>query len=97
MIHSTPKKPLEVFGTTPPFRALDEEAIRAALADPNPENPVAVEVARLIGGYTKNFQHHVERLGHIPPTILRVKGSCPIEEVAINLTTECLRATLRNS
>ena len=34
----------------------------AALNDPDPSNPIAVEVARLIEGYTKNFRAHVKRL-----------------------------------
>jgi hypothetical protein len=38
----------------------------AALEDPNSGNPIAVEVARLIEGYSENFRAHVERLGYIP-------------------------------
>ena len=77
--------------TKPQFHTLSEEAVLAALADPDPENPIAVEVARLIGGYTRNFQRHVERLGYMPSHILRTKGDCPIEEVAMRLTAETIR------
>ena len=52
------------------FSALSETEVMAALADPDPGNPIAVEVARLIEGYTENFHAHVEHLGYIPDSIL---------------------------
>jgi hypothetical protein len=70
------------------FSGLSEAEIMAALNDPDPGNPVAVEVARIIEGYTENFRAHVERLGYIPDTILHVKPQTPIEAVAMRLTTE---------
>jgi hypothetical protein len=48
---------------------LCEAEVMAALNDPDPGNPIAVEVARLIEGYTENFRDHVERWGYIPATI----------------------------
>jgi hypothetical protein len=84
----------EIVATKPQFHALSEEVVLAALADPDPENPIAVEVARLIGSYTRNFQRHVERLGSIPSNILRARGACPIEEVAMRLTAETIRDTI---
>jgi len=78
----------------PEFRLLAENAVIAALQDPDPANPIAVEVARLIDGYTRNFQAHVERRGAIPADILRIKPRWPIEAVAIRLTTETIRETL---
>jgi hypothetical protein len=39
------------------FTGLSEAEIMAALNDPG--NPIAVEVARLIEGYTENFRAHV--------------------------------------
>jgi hypothetical protein len=76
------------------FRDLTEDAVVAALQDPDPANPIAIEVARLIAAYTRNFKQHVERLGRIPPDILHLKGSSPIEAVAMRLTTEVIRDTL---
>ncbi len=76
------------------FRALPEDAVLAALQDPDPANPIAIEVARLINGYTSNFQHHVDKLGRIPPDILHIKARWPIEGVAMRLTTEVIRETL---
>lgn len=78
----------------PQFRSLAVDAVEAALEDPDPANPIAVEVARLIDGYTSNFQAHVRRLGRFPPDILRMKPRWPIEAVAMRLTTEAIRETL---
>jgi hypothetical protein len=66
----------------PEFRSLPEAAVVAALQDPDPANPIAIEVARLIDGYTSNFYAHVRRIGHIPSDILRIKPRWPIEAVA---------------
>jgi hypothetical protein len=77
----------------PEFRLLAEDAVVAALEDPDPANPIAVEVARLIDGYANNFQAHVQRLGHIPSDILRKKPRWPIEAVAMRLSTELIRET----
>jgi hypothetical protein len=77
-----------------PFRSLSEEAILEALADPAHNNTVALEVARLISGYTENFKRHVEQLGYFPSQVLRSKGSCPIEEVAMKLVTETICNTV---
>jgi hypothetical protein len=59
--------------------------------DPDPGNPIAVEVARLIEGYTENFRAHVERLGYIPDSFLHVKPQTPIEALAMRLTTEAIQ------
>jgi hypothetical protein len=76
------------------FRAMSETEIMAALQDPDPQNPIALEVARLIGAYTSNFKQHVERLGRIPSDILHIKARWPIEAVAMRLTTEVIRETI---
>ena len=76
------------------FRALPENTVLAAVQDPDPANPIAIEVARLIAGYMSNFQAHVQRLGHIPPDIFHMKGRWPIETVAMRLTTGIIRETL---
>jgi hypothetical protein len=72
----------------PEYRTLAEDAVVAALQDPDPANPIAVEVARLIAAYTNNFKRQVERLGRIPSDILLIKPRWPIEAVAMRLTTE---------
>jgi hypothetical protein len=81
----------------PEFRSLTEDAVLTALRDPDSANPIAVEVARLIQGYTSNFDAHVRRLGRIPADILRTKPRWPIEAVAMRLMTEILQETLAQS
>ena len=76
------------------FRGLEESSIAQALEDPDPANPIAVEVARLVEAYTQNFAEHVENLGFLPASILRSKGTCPIEEIAMRLVTETIRETM---
>lgn len=56
------------------FRSMDEASVMAALEDNNPDNRVAVELARLIAGYTMNFQQYVERLGARIPWKSRAAG-----------------------
>jgi hypothetical protein len=80
---------------SPRFSGLTEAEIMAALNDPDPGNPIAVEVARLITGYAENFRAHVEQLGHIPDSFLRVKPRTAIEAVAVRLTTEAIQQELQ--
>jgi hypothetical protein len=81
----------------PEFRSLPEDVVVEALQDPDASNPIAIEVARLIEGYTGNFKQHVERVGRIPSEILRIKPRWPIEAVAMRLTTEAILETLARS
>ncbi len=73
-----------------PFRALTEAEVQAALDDPDPANPIACEVARLVEGYTANFAALAERLGRLPPSMLRLAPRWPIEAVAMRLMTETI-------
>lgn len=85
---------MEVIAVGEEFSDLTEEEVWLALEDPDPANPIAQEVARLIDGYTRNFLQHVTRLGRIPGAILRERPSCAVEAVAMHLTTETIRQTL---
>ena len=75
----------------PQLAGLTEAEVMAVLDDPVLGNPIAVEVARLIEGYTANFLAHVERLGYIPDSFLHVKPQTAIEAVAMRLTTEVIQ------
>jgi hypothetical protein len=81
----------------PQFLSVTERAALAALDDPDPANPIAVEIARLVTAYSDNFRRQVERLGYIPADILRVKPRWPIEAVAMRLTTQTIRESLAQS
>lgn len=84
----------EVVEPKPEFQSLTEDAVVAAIAGRDPKNPVAVEVARLITAYKENFLRHVKRVGYLPPHILHVKARCPIEAIALRLTTENIREAI---
>jgi hypothetical protein len=83
-----------VVAPAPQFTGLTEAEVMAALADPDPGNPIALEVARLMEGYTENFRAHVERLGYFPASILHVKPQSAIETVAMRLTTQTIQETI---
>lgn len=76
------------------FRSIDEATVMAALDDTNPDNSVAVEVARLMAGYMANFQSQVKRLGYIPSDVLHMKPRWPIEAVAMRLTSDAIHQSL---
>jgi hypothetical protein len=86
-----------VVSPAPQFTGLTEAEVMAALDDPNSGNPIAVEVARLIEGYSENFRAHVERLGYIPDSFLRVKPQTAIEAVAMRLTTEAIQEAITSA
>ena len=82
---------MKIVEVNPEFQDTTDEEIDEALADPSPENPVAHELSRLITGYGENLTEHINKIGHIPESILRVRGSCPIEKRAMALVTAELR------
>lgn len=66
----------------------------AALDDPDPANPIAIEVTGLMTSYAENFREHVRRIGYIPADILRVQPRWPTEAVAMRFTTRAIRLSL---
>ena len=79
----------------PQFLSLTESDVLAALRDPDGNNPIAIEFARLIKGYGENFAAHCDRLGHIPDSILHVAPRSPIEALAMAQVTEIITDQLR--
>jgi hypothetical protein len=75
----------------PEYLGLTRAEVLAALDDPDPGNPAAVEVARLIEGYTGNFAARVASLGEWPAKILRSTPRSAIEAVAMELTTAMVK------
>jgi len=84
----------EIVEPKPQFCYVTKDAVLAALDDPDPANPIAIEIAGLVTAYTSNFQDHVKRLGYIPADLLRVQPRWPIEAIAMSLTTEAIRETV---
>ena len=60
------------------LRALTEDGVLTALDNCDPDNPVAVEVTRLVSVYADTFQHR-------PYAIRNFKPQWPIEKVALRL------------
>jgi hypothetical protein len=94
---------VETIEPKPEFRSLAEDVVIAALHDPDPANPVAIEVGRLIDAYTKNigisllidacnrnFNPQIPQLEGLPGNILRMEPRWPIEGVAMRLTKEAI-------
>jgi hypothetical protein len=79
------------------YKHLSEQQVMQALADTDPSNPVAVEVARLVTGYGENFAAHCQQLGRIPTDILRIAPRWPIEGVAMRLAADSIRDELRKA
>ena len=76
------------------FCEFTETEIEQALTDPDPANPIAVEVARRIDGYVANFRAHVEQLA-ASRNHTRATPRSPIEAVAMmRLTTEMISDTI---
>lgn len=78
----------------PQFLSLTEAAVLAVLDDPDPANPIAIDVTRLMAGYAEHFLKHVRRIRFIPADILRVQPRSPIEAVAMRFTTRAIRLSL---
>ena len=83
----------EVVEALPAFRHLAETEVMAAL-ESYEGNPIARETARLVEGYTRNFEAYIAQLGQVPIGVLPVKPRCAIEAVAMRLTTERVRRKL---
>jgi hypothetical protein len=70
------------------FRRLTDAAVRGALSDPDADNPIAAELSRLVMGYMDNFARQAQQPRGLPPAALRMKGTCPIENVALQIVLE---------
>ena len=77
------------------FASLTEAEVLAALRDPDGNNPIAIEFARLIKGYGENFAATCDRLGLIPESILHVAPRSAIDAVAMAQVTEIITGQLR--
>jgi hypothetical protein len=84
-------KTLKKVEPRPEFQSLTLDDVRLALQHPDPENPIAREISRLVAGYTDNFQRHVDELGYVPVNVLRMTPRWPIEAEAMRLATETIR------
>jgi hypothetical protein len=79
------------------FRRLTEEAVRGALSDADADNPIAAELSRLAVAYASNFARQADRPGGLPPAALLIKGTCPIENVALQIVLEEISSAVQNA
>lgn len=82
---------------TKPFDPNDRAAIIAALEDPDPDNPIAKEIAAKFDALTKVLEEACGKLGEMPETIRFAKPASALDEIVIALFHDALhdqRATL---
>lgn len=79
----------------PEYASLTEADVLAALRDPDGNNPIALEFARLIKGYGENFAATCQTHERIPESILHVKPHSAIEALAMAQATEIITDQLR--
>lgn len=78
------------------FRELDEEAIKAAAAEKNPANPIAVEVTRLASAYVAQVNDYARQHGNRLPHVLPVDiPKAAIEKAAFHIAAGVIRTALQ--
>jgi len=86
------KHPLLQFPETKlEFRAVEGAEIAAALKENNQENPLVIEVSRLVNAYLAQLNTYVRQNGNRPPPALQVRTETPIQRVACEITAGAIR------
>jgi hypothetical protein len=71
-----------------PFDANDQDAIAAALADPDPNNPIAKAIAERIKKLTVSYWTQAEKQGRVPTELMLIKPRTILDDVAIRLALQ---------
>lgn len=79
----------------PEFRTLDVAAITTALKDKDQQNPVRLEVSRLVQDISAQLKGYAEKNGNRLPASLKVNARAPIEKMAFQITSESIKASIR--
>lgn len=90
-------KPITFAAAKPEFKSLDVAAITAALKDKDPQNPVKLEVSRLVGDYTQRIHAHAKANGNRLPSQLKVNTKVAIERVAFKITAETISSVVKQA
>ena len=78
------------------FRELDDEAIKAAAAEKNPANPIALEVTRLATAYVAQVNDYARQHGNRLPNVLPIDvPKSAIEKAAFHVAAGAIRSTLQ--
>jgi len=72
------------------FDPNDRAAIMAAMADPDPDNPIAKAVAERLKDLTGRYWLHAEKLGRVPTELMLVRPQTAFDETVYRLHLEAL-------
>jgi hypothetical protein len=72
------------------FDRNDRHAIEAALADPNPENRIAMAIADRIGEFVRNLERMATQNGKWPTELLLTKPETAFDDIVIQLTLQTI-------
>lgn len=75
------------------FDQNDSAAIEAALADPDPDNPIAKAIAERLKELTGRYWLHAEKLGRVPTELLLVKPRTAFDEIVYRLHLQAIADT----
>ena len=90
------KHPLLQFPETKQeFRSVEEAEITAALKENNREDPVAVEVNRLVNAYLAQLDTYARQHGNRLPPLMQVKAGTAIQRVALHITADAVKNSLQ--
>lgn len=92
------KHPLLQFPETKPeFRTVEGAEIAAALKEKNQENPLVIEVSRLVNAYMAQLSTFAKQNGNRLPPALQVRTATPIQKVACEITLGAVRNMIEGS
>jgi hypothetical protein len=79
------------------FKKLDVAAITEALKANDPQNPVTIEVKRLVDSYAAELKTFAARNGNRLPKQLKVTNQAPIEKVAMQITSKAISEVMQQA
>lgn len=86
------KHPLLQFPEAKPeFRATEPAAIEAALKAKSPQDPVVVEINRLVSTYVAQMNLYAAQNGGRMPPAVQVKVEAPVQRVAFQIALAALK------
>lgn len=86
------KHPLLQFPEAKPeFRATEPAAIEAVLKAKNPQDPIVVEINRLVGTYIAQMNlYAAQNSGRMPPAV-QVKVEAPVQRAALQIALAAIK------
>jgi hypothetical protein len=80
------------------FRTVEAAAITTALQENKQENPLTIEVNRLVNSYMAQLNSYARQNGNRLPAALQVgSATVPIQKVAFQITVESVRKMIEGS